>query len=453
MCPRRYLGTWPHRTGITLIRLPTSTLIILLELRDSIRSIERAACSSVGQDRGNKDTSCLRLATNLGLLNKMNISTSLTPSTALLPPTTQTRTCSRHNHRPYTTRLSRSIFRFSTPTNLHRRCRCLLLSTQVLGVEASPGLLARYASDVAGLSPSIVYTLLSSLGASIAGFGALHFQARESPPGLERPRAGQRHGARRARRRVLWCPCIHYRPSVRASLAEFLRFITVSNARSLIPIMERNIALNNLSSVTAAELDWYVVSTPLPGSVPSAPPRSKPIPEHLPRLDIVLAADCVYFEPAFPLLVATLAALVPRPRESLASPEVLFCYKKRRKADRRFFALLKKQFTWSVVCYFPSLRALGYFLLLNMKSKKFIEQINRLLTSLCRSMMTPRENRTIARRSHFFVCLVACNRAFVAFVVPVDVGMHFVCPVVHRLSYTLPSLLHVALCTCLSSNC
>ena len=69
MCPRRYLGTWPHRTGITLIRLPTSTLIILLELRDSIRSIERAACSSVGQDRGNKDTSCLRLATNLGLLN------------------------------------------------------------------------------------------------------------------------------------------------------------------------------------------------------------------------------------------------------------------------------------------------------------------------------------------------------------------------------------------------
>jgi len=74
--------------------------------------------------------------------------------------------------------------------------------------------------------------------------------------------------------------------------------------------------------------------------------RAKPVPE-LPRPDIILAADCVYFEPAFPLLVSTLAALVPRPPER--APEVLFCYKKRRKADKRFFALLKKCFTWSVV--------------------------------------------------------------------------------------------------------
>ena len=111
------------------------------------------------------------------------------------------------------------------------------------------------------------------------------------------------------------------------------------------PIMERNIALNNLqASVTAAELDWYVSDTPrVPGSVPS---RSKPLPEHLPQPDIILAADCVYFEPAFPLLVATLASLVPLPQSS----EVLFCYKKRRKADKRFFSLLKKQFTWYAVC-------------------------------------------------------------------------------------------------------
>jgi hypothetical protein len=32
--------------------------------------------------------------------------------------------------------------------------------------------------------------------------------------------------------------------------------------------------------------------------------------------------------------------------------------------------------------------------------------------------------------------------------VPVVVGMHFVCPVVRRRSYILLSLLHVALCTC-----
>lgn len=75
-------------------------------------------------------------------------------------------------------------------------------------------------------------------------------------------------------------------------------------------------------------------------------PRAKPLPE-LQRRDLILAADCVYFEPAFPLLVSTLAALVPPPPEH--APEVLFCYKKRRKADKRFFALLKKYFTWSIV--------------------------------------------------------------------------------------------------------
>jgi len=99
--------------------------------------------------------------------------------------------------------------------------------------------------------------------------------------------------------------------------------------------MERNISLNKLqSNVTAAELDW-----------------AEPLPE-LQRPDLILAADCVYFEPAFPLLVSTLAALVPPPPER--APEVLFCYKKRRKADKRFFALLKKHFTWSIVSDDPA---------------------------------------------------------------------------------------------------
>jgi len=106
--------------------------------------------------------------------------------------------------------------------------------------------------------------------------------------------------------------------------------VCITDQGPLIPIMERNISLNNLqSNVIAAELDW-----------------AKPLPE-LQRPDIVLAADCVYFEPAFPLLVSTLAALVPPPPER--APEVLFCYKKRRKADKRFFAFLKKYFTWSIV--------------------------------------------------------------------------------------------------------
>lgn len=98
------------------------------------------------------------------------------------------------------------------------------------------------------------------------------------------------------------------------------------------------------------ELDWCVcyvyvqifVSQPVHCLVA----RAKPLPE-LERPDIILAADCVYFEPAFPLLVATLAALVPPPPER--APEVLFCYKKRRKADKRFFTFLKRCFTWSMV--------------------------------------------------------------------------------------------------------
>ena len=55
--------------------------------------------------------------------------------------------------------------------------------------------------------------------------------------------------------------------------------------------------------------------------------RGDSLPQCIPRkYDIILAADCVYFEPAFPLLVKTLAELAPD-----KSVEVLFCYKKRRK--------------------------------------------------------------------------------------------------------------------------
>ncbi|KAH9943016.1 putative methyltransferase-domain-containing protein [Epithele typhae] len=137
--------------------------------------------------------------------------------------------------------------------------------------------------------------------------------------------------------------------------------VWITDQAPLLPIMHQNVALNNLqASVTVAELNW-----------------GEPLPAEIPRPDVILAADCVYFEPAFPLLVQTLAALV-----SDRSTEVLFCYKKRRKAslvlffyrlddyprllalrgtasqtitvggsnaDKRFFTLLKKEFTWEDV--------------------------------------------------------------------------------------------------------
>ena len=93
-------------------------------------------------------------------------------------------------------------------------------------------------------------------------------------------------------------------------------------------------------------------------------PRGERLPTMGP-LDVILAADCVYFEPAFPLLVQTLEDLAI---QNGKQPDFLFCYKKRRKvkpfpsasekyvshlpsmtlsqADRRFFSLLKKKFAW-----------------------------------------------------------------------------------------------------------
>ncbi|KAL7282076.1 hypothetical protein ACG7TL_003545 [Trametes sanguinea] len=104
--------------------------------------------------------------------------------------------------------------------------------------------------------------------------------------------------------------------------------VWITDQAPLLAIMKQNVSLNGLDScVSVAELNW-----------------GGPIPESLPKPDLILAADCVYFEPAFPLLVKTLADLVHD-----ASTEVLFCYKKRRKADKRFFTLLKKEFSWQEV--------------------------------------------------------------------------------------------------------
>ncbi|KAF9452143.1 hypothetical protein P691DRAFT_722431 [Macrolepiota fuliginosa MF-IS2] len=107
----------------------------------------------------------------------------------------------------------------------------------------------------------------------------------------------------------------------------------ITDQAPLLDIMRKNVLLNVLEdNVKAVELNW---GEPVPSTVPSKP-------------DIILAADCVYFEPAFPLLVQTLADL------SDPSTLILFCYKKRRKADKRFFSLLKKKFTWAEVMDDPN---------------------------------------------------------------------------------------------------
>jgi hypothetical protein len=60
--------------------------------------------------------------------------------------------------------------------------------------------------------------------------------------------------------------------------------------------------------------------------------RGEPPPPALPlTVDLVLAADCVYFEPAFPLLIQTLRDLSRMGEAQRCKTEILFCYMKRRK--------------------------------------------------------------------------------------------------------------------------
>jgi len=89
----------------------------------------------------------------------------------------------------------------------------------------------------------------------------------------------------------------------------------------MLALMQQNITLNNLpaESIRATVLDWG-------SSIALNPP------------DILVAADCVYFEPAFALLLNTMTKLI--------GPKTIcyFCFKKRRRADLRFIKEARKLF-------------------------------------------------------------------------------------------------------------
>lgn len=92
----------------------------------------------------------------------------------------------------------------------------------------------------------------------------------------------------------------------------------------MLALMRQNIELNNLSARVQAEiLDW---GTRVPTEVLPMQP------------DILLAADCVYFEPAFPLLLETMRQLIGR------DTVCYFCFKKRRRADLKFVKKARKMF-------------------------------------------------------------------------------------------------------------
>jgi protein N-lysine methyltransferase METTL21A len=103
--------------------------------------------------------------------------------------------------------------------------------------------------------------------------------------------------------------------------------ICITDQIPMLALMQKNIALNKLDNKVKAEVyDW---GTQPPASV---------LPESAAHADIILAADCVYFEPTFPLLLQTLDDLIG------LKTTCYFCFKKRRKADMRFIRDMMKRF-------------------------------------------------------------------------------------------------------------
>ncbi|KAG0233861.1 hypothetical protein BGW42_007068 [Actinomortierella wolfii] len=107
--------------------------------------------------------------------------------------------------------------------------------------------------------------------------------------------------------------------------------VQVTDQISMMSIMEANIQLNQLQhSTQALELNW-----------------GEPKPEDARMPDIILLADCVYHEVAFQPLVQTLI------NYSTRDTCILLAYKKRRKADKRFFTMLRKHFDCTEIKTYP----------------------------------------------------------------------------------------------------
>lgn len=119
------------------------------------------------------------------------------------------------------------------------------------------------------------------------------------------------------------------------------RKLLLTDQIPMLSLMQRNIELNHLTEkVCALVYDW---GTEMSQDAASIINGQSELSAQYP--DIVLAADCVYFEPAFPLLLKTLTDLI--------GPNTIcyFCFKKRRKADMRFIRDMMKTFTVTDIDY------------------------------------------------------------------------------------------------------
>ncbi|PFH55757.1 hypothetical protein XA68_17660 [Ophiocordyceps unilateralis] len=102
--------------------------------------------------------------------------------------------------------------------------------------------------------------------------------------------------------------------------------LLLTDQEEMLGLMQRNIRLNDVGDkATALVLNWGQ-------GLPEAVVRQRP--------KVVLAADCVYLEAAFPLLLQTLEEVLAVNGEAV----VYFCFKKRRRADMQFVKMAKRAF-------------------------------------------------------------------------------------------------------------
>ncbi|CEP61353.1 putative protein-lysine N-methyltransferase LALA0_S03e00958g [Lachancea lanzarotensis] len=105
--------------------------------------------------------------------------------------------------------------------------------------------------------------------------------------------------------------------------------IYATDIEKLIELMNSNTKLNGLEKYVFPEILMW--GEPLAEKYQAGTPS---------RIDLVLAADCVYLEDAFPLLEKTLLDLT----SGDSPPTVLMSYTKRRKANKVFFRRIRKHF-------------------------------------------------------------------------------------------------------------
>lgn len=123
--------------------------------------------------------------------------------------------------------------------------------------------------------------------------------------------------------------------------------ILLTDQLEMLDLMKHNIKLNDVQDrASAMILNWYVSRHPSSAKTfflwTNRKTRGEPLPDIVveQRPNVIIAAECVYFEPAFPLLMQTLKDLL----ELNSAAVVYFCFKKRRRADMSFVKKAKKAF-------------------------------------------------------------------------------------------------------------